>query len=176
MKKQIIGLIIVLILVLSVVLSFVAYNEWPLLTGRKIVLDTRPVDPFDPFRGQYMTINYEISGISDADANVKGFEAGDSIYISLEKDEVGIWRAKSASGEKPQKGDFIKGKVTRASETNVRVEYGIEQFFFERHAKVPTENITVEVSVASSGRAKLVQLLQNGKPIEIEYEKFDIRS
>ena len=56
------------------------------------------------------------------------------------------------------------------------MEYGIEQFFFERHAELPTRNITVEVSVANSGRAKLSQMLYNGEPIEIEYEEFDIKS
>ena len=171
MKKQIVGLFVVIFIVLSAVLSFIVYNGWPLWTGKKIVLDTLPVDPFDPFRGQYMIINYEISNL-----DVKGFNEGDSIYANLDKDEQGVWRFQSASGSKPEKGDFIKGNVKRVSGERIRVEYGVEQFFFERHAKLPTTNITVEVSVADSGRAKIVQLLHKGEPVEIEYEKFDIRS
>lgn len=172
MKKQYVGLIVVLALVLVVTLSFIMYNQWPFMTGEKIVLATQPVDPFDPFRGQYMTINYEISGISDAD----GFEEGDSVYVSLKEDEQGIWRKESVSGSKPDRGDFIKGEVIGVSGDSIRVEYGIEQFFFERDAELPTQNITVEAIVAASGRARLVQLLHNGEPIKIEYEDFDIRS
>jgi len=172
MNKQLVGLIIVFLVILSVVISFISYNEWPKLTGDKIVLATQPVDPFDPFRGQYMIINYEISRLDV----VEGFNEGDSVYVNLEKDEQGVWRFQSASGSKPEIGDFIKGNIIRVSGKNIRVEYGVEQFFFERHAKIPTVNITVEVSVADSGRAKIVQLLHNGEPVEIEYEKFDIRS
>ncbi len=172
MKKQTIGLISVVFLVLTIVLSFILYNEWPLLTGKKIVLAIQPIDPFDPFRGQYMSINYEISTIN----NVEGFIEGDSIYVTLEKDEQGIWRLKETSKTKPSEGIFIKGKITNSYDKRVWVEYGVEQFFFERNAMLPTSNISVEVRVSNSGRAKLVQLLKNGEPIEIEYEKFDIRS
>ena len=172
MNKKILGLIGVLIVVIVIVSVFVLYNEWPLLTGESIVLATRPVDPFDPFRGQYMTINYEISRID----NVLGFEEGDKVYVQLEKDVLGIWRSTGASLLKPETSDFIRGKVKRVRDNSIQIEYGTEQFFFERHADVPTQNITVELKVASSGRAGFVQLLQNMEPIEIEYEKFDIRA
>lgn len=172
MKKQYRGLIIMLSLILIVLFSFIIYNQWPLITGKKIVLATQPIDPFDPFRGQYMTINYGISRIN----NVSGFEEKDIIYVSLKEDEQGIWRLRDVTKLIPKKGDFIKGKVTNVYDNNIRIEYGIEQFFFERNAELPTTNITVEINIANSGRAKIVQLLHNGKPIEIKYEKFDIKS
>lgn len=172
MKKKYIGLIVVVSVILLILISFILYNQWPLMTGDKIVLATQPVDPFDPFRGQYMTINYEISRLS----NVEGFEVDNTIYVSLKEDDEGIWRKESVSKTKPQRGDFIRGKVINVYGNTVRIEYGIEQFFFERHAQLPTGNITVEVSVASSGRAMLSQMLHNGEPIEIEYEEFDIKS
>ncbi len=171
MRKQVISLLVVLLIVVVAVLSFILYNELPLLTGKKIILATRPVDPFDPFIGQYIRINYEISML-----NADGFNPGDNIYVLLEQDPQGIWRFKGASKYKPSGKDFIKGRVVRVNGKSVSVEYGIEQFFFERHAKLPTGNITTEVKVGSSGRAKLVQLLSNGQPIEIEYENISIRS
>lgn len=172
MKKQYTALIVVICLILIVISSFILYNQWPFMTGKKLILATQPVDPFDPFRGQYMTINYEISIISD----VEGFNEGDSVYVTLKEDEQGIWRKESVSKLNPDKGDFIKGKVTSVYENRISVEYGIEQFFFERHAELPTRNITIEAIVANSGRAKLVQLLHNGEPIKIKYEEFDIKS
>ncbi|MBW3020531.1 GDYXXLXY domain-containing protein [Candidatus Woesearchaeota archaeon] len=172
MKKQYLGLIIVLLIILSVLGSFILYNEWPLLTGEKVVLATRPVDPFDPFRGQYMTIGYEISMIS----GVSGFERGDSIYVLLEEDNESIWRNSGVSGSKPSQGTFIKGRVTNVYGDSVNVEYGIEQFFFEKNAELPTTNITIEAKVTNSGRAGLSQMLYNGKPIEIKYKPVSIRS
>lgn len=172
MKKEYKALLLVLLVVLIILGSFIFYNQWPLMTGEKIILATQPVDPFDPLRGQYMTINYEISRVE----NTAGINIGDTVYISLQEDDEGIWRLENVLQNKPLSGDFIKGTVERESGDDLIVKYGIEQYFFERNADVPTRNITVEVAVASSGRAKIVQLLQNGEPIEIEYEEFDIKS
>ncbi|MFA5856189.1 MAG: GDYXXLXY domain-containing protein [Candidatus Pacearchaeota archaeon] len=172
MKKEYLGLIIVITIVLIVAITFIIYNQWPYMTGQKIVLATRPVDPFDPFQGQYMQIAYEISNIEDA----KGFNEKDTIYVILKEDEKNVWRKDGISASKPSSGDYIKGIVKSTYGNNLRIEYGIEQYFFQRDAKMPTTNITIEVIVARSGRAKIVQLLHNGEPIDIQYEKFDIRA
>lgn len=165
------GLIAVLAVVAVIVLSFILYNEWPLMTGKKIVLATRPVDPFDPLRGQYMTINYEISRINTAE----NFGLNDRVYVSLKEDAEHVWRMEKASSSMPKEGDFIKGVVKDTGGESIVVEYGVEQFFFERNAEIPTRNITVELRVADSGRAKIYQLLYNGKPVDIKYQEFSIQ-
>ena len=78
--------------------------------------------------------------------------------------------------EKPQRGTFIKGTVKSAYGGTMRVEYGIEQFFFERHADFPQRDLTVEVKVSSSGQARISQLLHEGKPINITYREPSLTS
>jgi uncharacterized membrane-anchored protein len=171
-KKKYLGLSLVLFMVLMVIIIAILYNHWPFLYGKKVILSTEPVDPFDPFKGQYMVINYEISRIQEA----RGFETGDKIFIILEEDSDNIWRMKDYSIFKPQAEYFIKGKVRSSYEGFIWVEYGIENFFFEKDAVLPTENITVEVAISNSGRARISRMLHNGKTIDIKYKKFDIRS
>ncbi|MFH1501275.1 MAG: GDYXXLXY domain-containing protein [archaeon] len=171
-RNQIIGLIIVLLVVLLVVISFIAYNQWPLLTGTSIVLATAPVDPFDPFLGQYMQIRYEISTVQ----SIEGVKSENKVYVSLKEDNGSIWRLDSVSLTKPRKGVFIRGDVGRVYGDSMSLNYGIEKFFFERNAELPTTNITVEVKVASSGRASLFQLLHNGEPIEIKEKDLKLTS
>jgi uncharacterized membrane-anchored protein len=156
-----------------VFLGAVIYNQWPYWTGQTIVLATRPVDPFDPFRGQYIIINYEISRITGVAA---GFSEGDLVYVRLKEDDSGVSRFDTASRTKPTAGEFIRGTVTSAYGDTVTVTYGIEQFFFEQNAQVPTINLTIEVMVSSGGRAKIKQLLQNGQRVNITYQKFDWKS
>lgn len=170
-KKPLIRISIVFLIILSILSSFIFYNQWPLWTGKELVIATMPLDPFDPFRGQYMNINYEISRMT-----ASGFEVGDTVYVSLEEDNESIWRPVEVLREKPLQGDFIRGKVKGVYGGTLSIRYGIEQFFFEKNAKVPTQNITADIRVVGSGRAKLVGLLQNGEPIEIEYEEFDLRN
>jgi uncharacterized membrane-anchored protein len=40
-----------------------AEREYIVLTGKTVYLRTAPIDPNDPFRGQFVRLNYEISTI-----------------------------------------------------------------------------------------------------------------
>jgi uncharacterized membrane-anchored protein len=166
-RKEYIRLIIALGVLVIIAGSFALYLGWPLLTGTSIILATRPVDPFDPLRGQYMRINYEIGSIQ----NAAGFNVGDTIYVVVTPDAQGIYRYSSVSVVPPTEGIYLQGKVIHNYGGTVQVEYGIEQYFFERHASLPTRGITVRVKVDNMGKSRIVSLLQDGKPIKIQYEQ-----
>jgi len=168
-REQLVRLILALIVVFGIVLIFILYSAWPIITGKEIVLATRPVDPYDLFRGQYLTINYEINSLP----SISGVQQGDKVYISLKEDDLGIWRFKSASLIAPS-GDFISGNVKSVYNDKMNIEYGIEQFFFEKGAEFSTANITVKAKVSSSGQARISELLQNGEPIEMKYRQLTI--
>lgn len=167
-KRLILGLIVLMV----IALSFILYLSLPLISGERIVLDTRPVDPFDIFRGQYLTINYEISNLE----LIEGVSEGDFVYVLLKEDINGIFRPEKTLINKPSEGIFIRGNVKSTEGNRMRLEYGIEQYFFERNAILPIRNITVEAKVDSTGRARIVNLLQNKKPIVIKYEKVSTTS
>jgi uncharacterized membrane-anchored protein len=170
-RSEIIKLLAVVLVILVVVIAFVLYLSWPLMTGKTVVLSTMPVDPFDIFRGQYITLNYNISSIP---ITLEGASVGDDVYISLEKEEE-TYEFKSASLKEPE-GLFIAGNIIGIYEDRMRVRYGIEQYFFERNAQFSTRNLQVEVKIDSSGRARISRLLQNGNPIEINYSDMTLTS
>tara|TARA_Y100000310_G_C20677743_1_gene814076 strand:- start:2044 stop:2568 length:525 start_codon:yes stop_codon:yes gene_type:complete len=143
--------------------------SWPLLTGKTHVLATQPIDPFDVLRGQYIVISYEISRVSDIEG-ISEDNVGDYIYITLEKDEQGISRIKYASLQGSIDEDFIRGRIKSVSRDIALVEYGIEQFFFERGGSFSMRGITVEVRISKSGQARISKLLQNGEPLDIKYK------
>ena len=166
-------LILVLVILLGIAGTFILILSWPLLTGNTIVLDTQPVDPFDVLRGQYITIRYDISNIPV----IEGVNSGDNIYVILEKDAKGIHRYKSSSIFRPENDViFIKGNVKGVYGSNMGVEYGIEQFFFERDATFSTRDMTVEAKVSKSGQARISKVLVDGKPIEIKYKQVKFTS
>ena len=167
-KKEYIRLAIALGVLLLILASFLLYLSIPYLSQKTVILATQPVDPFDPLRGQYIIIRYEINSIPMlADATV-----GEAVYVSLLKDEQGVSRYTSSSLTKPSSGDFIRGSVTHVpSSGNMSVEYGIEQYFFERGASIATRGMNVKAKLADSGRAAIVELLdENLKTLEIIYE------
>jgi len=122
----------------SITGGFVLYSSWPLIFGETIVLETRPVDPFDVLRGQYIVINYEISTIP----LLKNAVLGDSVYVVLQENENKTVEYNSTSFIIPSRGYFIKGTVRNIADDRMTLEYGIEQYFFERViAKTPVKNL-----------------------------------
>ena len=172
-KKEYIRLILVLLVLFVILGSFLLYVSFPLLGTKTAVLATQPVDPFDLVRGQYITIGYEVSSVPKIpDANV-----GENVYVILKKDNEGISRYQDVSLKKPKEGIFIRGKIKSVSEENMRVEYGTEQYFFERNAKFNTRNMLVEVRLSDFGGARIVQLLdENQKPLDFEYKNKTLTS
>ncbi len=163
--------IIIFLLVFGIVILTLS---WPLLVGKTYVLKTRPVDPFDVLRGQYVIIGYEIGSISDV--SIPESAKGDYVYVILETDSEGISRPKTATLDYPEFDDFIRGKIVSVNDNSINIEYGIEQFFFERGAKFSMINVTVEVKVDKIGKVRISQLLQNGIPLDIEYRDRGIYS
>jgi uncharacterized membrane-anchored protein len=158
-------LAITLIVLFAILGTFIIFLSIPLFTGKTILLATQPVDPFDIFRGQYMTVNYEISTIP----YIEGAEQGNRVYVVLKPDNEGIYRYSSATIKRPSEVTFISGIIRSTNQDTMNIQYGIEQYFFERNAEISTTNLTVEAKVDGSGSARIVQLLKDGKPIEIKY-------
>ena len=98
------------------------------------------------------------------------------MYVILKEDEDKIWRHQEVSLSAPKNAVFIKGTIRSIYGSSMRVEYGIEQFFFERNAQFPQNDLTVEAKLSSSGQARVVQLLHQGKPINITYKKVELTS
>ena len=166
-------LILSITFVFAVIIVLTLYFAWPLITGVNIILKTNQVDPFDILRGQYMTLNYEISNIPV----IENAKIGDTVYTSLKETSNDTWEYKSASLDKPSSGAFIAGEIKSLSSWRggMQVDYGIEQYFFQRDAHVPRFN-QIEVKISESGSARISKLLNEGKEIEIEYPKFNLGS
>ncbi len=147
---------------------FILYLAWPLMTGTDVILHTQPVDPFDPFRGQYITIRYDINTVPKLD----GITQGDNVYVLLTKQTDGIWNYTSVNPTRPASGIFLKGTLERTNtyDNTMVVSYGIEQYFFERGAQFNTTNMTMHVKIASNGQTRIVEPLHDGKPMQLKYQ------
>ncbi|MBS3093003.1 GDYXXLXY domain-containing protein [Candidatus Pacearchaeota archaeon] len=172
-NKEYMKLAIILVVLFLILGGFLLYISIPLLSTKTAVLATQPVDPFDLIRGQYIVIRYEIASIP----SIEGAEVGNNIYVSLIEDVNGTSRYKIASLDKPSKDDlFIKGQVKSIYGESMQVEYGIEQYFFERGARFETRGMEVKVKLSGNGGARIVELLQDGEPVKITYENKTLTS
>jgi uncharacterized membrane-anchored protein len=104
----------ILLVLLQVVLliGIVAYRQYWVMTGEKILLKTAPVDPRDIFRGDYISLRYEISALDLGKLGMREkFIPRERVYVILEKNREGTFDATSASRELPAGKKFIQGRV-----------------------------------------------------------------
>ena len=123
------------------VLAYMAgEREWIVRTGRVVYFRTAPVDPRDPFRGDYVTLDYEIGHVSTnrlrdglVNRDVKNpLKEGERVYAALRLDGD-LASVEYLTDRKPETSPFVRGRIAnRWSQTTAQVRYGIEAYFVEQ--------------------------------------------
>lgn len=144
-------LIIAAMLIQFLVLGWMAgEREWIVRNGPTVWLRTAPVDPRDLFRGDYVTLGYEISTIPAGKfgPGLKTHMAGQAmrhdgrsreivLYAALQvHPESGVAEIATADLTPPASGLFIKGRVRpylgSLQSSLTGVAYGIDAYFVQQ--------------------------------------------
>ncbi len=172
MKKKKI-FIIIAVYWLVIFAGLIAFKEFTLRTGTEVLLESRPVDPRDLFRGDYVALAYKIGVINYALLNGQSFADGDRIYVLLRIDENGKGIPVAVSKNRPKEGVFIKGTVVNRRpryDNNLEVVYGIESYFVPegtgRDIEKNIEDVYTKVVVDAFGHAVIKSLVVNGKEVK----------
>jgi uncharacterized membrane-anchored protein len=140
-------------------LGLIAWNEYRLSSGERILLRVQPVDPNDPFRGEYVELTYPISRLGTP----RGVEAGSSVYVPLRK-RGRVWTGDHVELEEPDEGTFIRGRVAGSG-----IRFGIETFFVEEgqarryERAIAAGTLYAEVVLDDDGDAQLDELVIEGE-------------
>ena len=167
-------LILVLALQAAWVLGTVVRQENLLRVGQVVLLETQPVDPRDPLRGDYVRLNYKISDVPASlfTPPVKTeLSYGTKIFVALAPAGTNrfyeVTRASSAWFAPTTNEIILRGKTAwswRNRTNSVHVEYGIEQYFVAEGTGNPHGKLTVQAVVSKSGRASIKEVFVDGKP------------
>lgn len=155
-------LILVIVVLVSLALLFILFAFWPILTGTKILLETKLITSESLVKENYLLIEYSLNTIPA----MPSAESGDNIYVTIQKNQKGIWEYRSASDSRPNSGIFIKGRVKYIDGNNMHVEYGIEKYFLGNKSKIISRDIIVEASVDDDGNIRIGRILYHQIPSE----------
>jgi len=159
---------------LIIIVGFVAIKEFTLQIGEEVLLKSKPVDPRDLFRGDYVILTYEISrlDINSLTTDTTNFNINDPVYVTLIKQDTygipsGIYK------NQPKEGLFIKGTVKDVRDSGITIEYGIESYFVPEGKGGEIEgqrgrNLDVKVSIDNFGNAIIKSLLIGGKEVSFD--------
>jgi len=166
--------ILVLALQSAWVLYTVATQERALRSGTTILLETRPVDPRDLLRGDYVILNYKISSIptnlfSPPLTNTLPYGRPVWVALSPRGEFHELVRASTDCFEAGPGEVMLRAKSRwwdggRTASREVGVEYGLERYFVREGTGNPRGKLTVQAVVPHSGRANIKQVFLDGKP------------
>ena len=135
----------------EVITALVLYNIFPFLIGKEVLLEIRPVDPRDLLRGDYVTLDYNISHYGQ-NGNLRG-----DVYVILKTDENNVAEIDFITKDNPKKYEkelYLKGKIIRNT-----IKYGIESYFVKEKTGLEIEK---KIRLSSKSYAK-VKIAPNGK-------------
>ena len=167
--------IVVIAIQIVFLLGLVGYRETILAVGRTAVLQTVPVDPRDLFKGEYVTLRYELStlGARQINQDSKSYRLlgeiskGDTVYVALSNVDGDEFSFDVQTGEPSGRTDlFIKGQVDTRNSDVITVEYGIEQYFVPEGSGLEIEQadeVEVRVKINRSGIAAIEALIVDGE-------------
>lgn len=105
---------------------------------------TRPVDPSDPFRGKYITLNYELDAATTKDTL---WNRNEDIYVKLSKDSFGFAAISAVSHSKfKMPDDYVKAKVRWYDSNDHEVNFNLEfnRYYMEESKAYDAEQVYVE--------------------------------
>jgi len=110
MRNKFIAIVLIQTILLG---GIILYRQHWISTGDKIILKTMPVDPWNIFRGDYMTLRYEISEINPSALKMQGsYKTNDKVFVLLQKSDDGTYKYADLKDSQPSAGKFIQGRVT----------------------------------------------------------------
>jgi len=159
MKKSV---FIILTLWFTIIVTFVATQEYTLINGREVLLETVPVDPRDLFRGDYVILNYKIAQVS----KYNNIEDNKTVYLPLKIHPNNVASARQITEYIPKDSFFIKGKMGNCPSvipffsSGRCINFGIESYFVKEHTGRELETnlrngALVKVSIDRFGNAKV---------------------
>jgi len=151
--------------------SYITENE-----GVEYHFKARPIDPSDPFRGKFITLDFELEAVATNDTT---WQEGDTAYIILAKDENGFAEGKAVSREKPDGAvDYLTAKAKRLLDNSLLfVSLPFDRYYMEESKAPAAESAYFKyaanqdykpvyaVVAVRKGNSVLKDVIINGMPI-----------
>jgi len=177
-KKRLLAILIPIFILLAMTIIPIS----TLAFGTEILLETRPVDPRDLFRGDYVILSYKIEEIELSKFDkvlqeklvtqmIGSFPQNKNLYVILKKHENGTHVVDYVSENKPSSNKlYIKGKFNNflyqepSAEARIMVSYNIDKYFVPENTGMELEEAARKGEVLAKvklfkGYAMLTELI-----------------
>lgn len=177
MKKKVVFLVFALVLI-AVPIYIIFSSEAILEKGHQHKIHLEGYDPFDPFRGKYLMLNYDFSTPCE-----EGMKEGDEGFAVLEKDETGFSHFAMVTFQKPNHSDYVKCTVKYVYDNEAEIEVAnIGKYFINESKAKRAEKILIRAVQTNlddayatirvlDGECRLEEVYVNGKTLKSYFAK-----
>jgi uncharacterized membrane-anchored protein len=158
-------------------------SEKVITSGTVYKFKTQPVDPSDPFRGNYMTLNFDANVIKDT----THYEPGEVVYVTFLPDSAGFAEAATISRDTPLSGPYLQTTVRYTSGSSLSLVYftiPFDRFYLEEskaseaervYWQANSDSVQVAYGVVSMGNgvAVLTDVMINDTSVKDVVEKLN---
>ncbi|TXK24677.1 GDYXXLXY domain-containing protein [Pontibacter qinzhouensis] len=177
--------ILVCLAQLYIPVSMIRNKEDILQNGKEFKFLTAPIDPYDPFRGKYVSLDFKENNFPVN--NAEAWKRGCSIYLHLKTDTQGFTTISGISPERPAATtDYIAGKVEYVSHhsgrNHVFFQLPFDRYYMEESKAYEAEvayrtlqqdstQLTYALVRVKEGEAVLQEVLVNEVPLKVVVEQ-----
>lgn len=179
-KRKIILILFILVALVQVYVpaKMILRREAVLRGGTEYKFRAAPIDPYDPFRGKYITLSFAETSTTIQDE--QDWTMGETVYVQFVTDVNGFAKIKSVSKTKPPNDDFLRTNVdyvSRSGSNKLTIEYPFNTYYMEeskaddaelayRRSSIDTSRTTYALVRIKNGAAVLKDVMINGIPIK----------
>jgi uncharacterized membrane-anchored protein len=162
------GFILMVLVQLYVPVRMIFHKESVLTTGTEYKFRTAPIDPNDPFRGKYISLNFNANAVKVADA--EDWMNGDQVFVDLTTDSLGYASVLSVSKSEPTGYEnYIKANIsyviTDSLLSTVFIQYPFDRYYMEESKAQVAQDSYNAAAIDSNQVAYALVLVKNGEAI-----------
>ena len=175
MKIKVIFFAVLALVQLAIPMYMIYGREQVISEGVEYKFKTRPVDPYDVFRGKYIQLDYEVSTYKTKD----DFKRGEVIYVAIGTDSLGYAQVETVSKweEDMNRSSYVKAEVQYCYNDKLEIKLPFERYYMEeskaldaeiahRDAVRDTTSITYGLVHVKDGDAVLTDVIINDVSIK----------
>jgi uncharacterized membrane-anchored protein len=179
MKKIIVALFVLMCLAQWIVPGKMVYDsENTIAEGTLYKFKTAPVDPSDPMRGKYITLNFQENFFQFTDS--AEWRSGDQIFVTFTTDSAGFAVPEQIYHTKPDAGSYLETVVEQVyyykGDHKVWYKLPFDRFYMEEskapqaeqlYWKAQRDSLQIVYALVSigQGQAVLQDVIINDRPI-----------
>ena len=168
-KLSIIAFIITCLAQLYVPGKMILDREVVLKAGKEYKFLTRPIDPYDPFRGKYIVLDFQ-DNTFEVPAQSK-LSDQKTVYVQFEKDAAGFAQIKDVTLAPPSHNDFLKtsvnyvGSTKQAEKKKLNIRYPFNRYYMDEYKAPQAEETYREANRDTSSTTYALVSIINGEAV-----------